>query len=90
MNMMNLYLIERFHVDDCPDYDEFAGFVIAAETEWVARRIAADRSSGEGREIWLGFAPDDGNYYKPVSSIKLIASDVSLPEGVVLADYRAG
>ena len=81
--MMNLYLIKRFHEDDSLGYDEFAGFVIAAETEWVARRIAADRSAMEGREIWLSICG-------PVSSIELIASDVSLPEGMVLADYRAG
>ena len=28
MNMMNLYLIKRFHEDDFLDYDEFAGFDI--------------------------------------------------------------
>lgn len=87
--MMNLFCIKRANED--VDYDEYAGFVIAAETEWLARNIAADRSSGEGREIWLRtWASCGGNYYETISQIELLASDVSLPEGVVLADYRAG
>jgi hypothetical protein len=78
--MMNLFCIKR---KGEIDYDEFAGFVIAAETEARAREIAAGRASGigaEGKAIWL----------TPISRIELLASDVSLPEGVVLADYRAG
>tara|TARA_R110000765_G_scaffold256408_1_gene356855 strand:- start:63 stop:329 length:267 start_codon:yes stop_codon:yes gene_type:complete len=88
MKMMNLFCIKR---TDEIDYDEFAGFVIAAETEERAREIAAERAFGigaEGKEIWLNTF--DGNYYTPISQIEMLASDVSLPEGVVLADYMAG
>jgi len=87
--MMKLFCIKR--ADKYVNYDEFAGFVIAAETEERAREIAADRSTGigaEGKGIWL--RTFDGNYYNPISRIELLASDVSLPEGVVLASYRHG
>jgi len=89
---MNLYLIKR---TDEIDYDEFAGFVIAAEGEKQAREIAAERDNGfpscfgsKGKDIWLDTF--DGNYYTPMVLIKMLASDVSLPEGVILSDYRAG
>jgi len=82
---MNLYLIKR---TDEIDYDEYAGFVIAAEGEKQAREIAAKRSFCEGKDIWLDTF--DGNYYTPMVLIKMLASDVSLPEGIVLSDYKAG
>ena len=82
---MNLYLIVR---TGPIDYDEYGGFVIAAEGEKQVREIAAGLCYREEKEIWL--RTFDGNYYTPIPRIELLASDVSLPEGVVLSDYRAG
>jgi len=87
---MNLYLIKRDKEEHEAGayYDQHAGFVIAAETANRAREIASRHAGCEGKETWLHTF--DGNYYTPMASIALLASSVSMPECVVLADYRAG
>ena len=56
---MNLYLIKR---PGPIGYDEYAGFVVAAEGEKQVREIAAGLCYCEEKEIWL--RTFDGNYYK--------------------------
>lgn len=50
--MINLYLITR-NKDLKPNYDAARGFVIAAESEMIARNLAADAGGDEPRIHWL-------------------------------------
>jgi hypothetical protein len=80
---MNLYLIER---KGTTDYDEYAGFVIAASNEVEARNLATEEDSyphgGGAGKAWL-----DGDF----ADCKLIATSATHETAqVVLSDFRAG
>lgn len=62
------------------DYDENAGFVIAADTEVEARMIAADAYAEESRETWL--------FYANVTAVGTAFED--LRAGIILTDFNAG
>jgi hypothetical protein len=72
---MKLYLIER---TGNIGYDEYIGFVIAAENEAEARTIAAYNSGDEGAEIWK------------TAPIRCIADVTGETPGVVLESFNAG
>lgn len=74
-----LYRIRR--PDGDVNYDEYAGFVIAAPDGDTARRIAADNAADEGAGAWL--------------DVRIIARNIGvaaddIPEGVILRDFSAG
>lgn len=72
-----LYLLTRSDPDDV-DYDEYNGFVIAAETENRARLMAQDK---EHTKDWIG----DG------CKVEILSADLwdNQPR-IVLSDFRAG
>jgi hypothetical protein len=72
---MKLYLIERI---DPIGYDEYIGFVIAAESEAEAREMAAYLPGDEGAEIWK------------TAPIRCIADVTGETPGVVLYSFNAG
>lgn len=73
---MNIYLIKRV---GRTDYDQYAGFVVAAESPAKAREIA---SSGYGRSI---FAHPEG-----ATCAQIGTAGPKVVPGVILSDYRAG
>lgn len=70
--MPNIYRFYR----ETADYDEVQGFVIAAKTEVKARLIAKLNAMCEGKAIW------------DTVTCERIGTTRSLPEGVVLTDFR--
>jgi hypothetical protein len=80
---VNLYLIER---EGITDYDEYAGFVIAAKDEAETRNLAIETDSceygGGGGKAWLD---------ESFATCKLIATSATYTTAqVVLSDFRAG
>lgn len=72
----HLYLIRR---NDQTDYDEVTGHVISATSPARARELAAHNCRCEGDELWRDPAR---------STVRVLASDVAEPEGVILtADH---
>lgn len=75
---MKLWLVKRL---DNPDYDEFCGFVVRADSEEDARQICHRSSSWsyEPKKVWL---------------IPYLSSCTQLSEegepGIILSDYLAG
>lgn len=61
-------------------YDVYDAFVILAENESEARRIAADNSAGEGSEIWMS---------NTHSSCTVIGVSDEREPGVVLGSFNA-
>jgi hypothetical protein len=47
---MKLWLLLR---TDRPGWDEYLGYVVRAETEELARTVAARNSGDEGRSPWM-------------------------------------
>ena len=47
---MSLYLLER---TDRVFYDDFEGYVIRANSIEEARNLAAERTHGKGKNVWL-------------------------------------
>jgi len=75
---MRLFLLREIEIDRYP-HDKAHGFVIRAEHNWMARRMAADQAGDEGPEFWL-------NVNK--SSCKRLTKDG--PIEVVLRDHLNG
>lgn len=73
--MMRLWLIER----GGDGYDQYFGFVVRAESEVGARRIAAARHADEGAAVWMDA--------KRSTCAELTAEGEA---GVILADFSAG
>ena len=73
---MNLYLIQR---EGPIGYDEYAGFVIAAERNGQARAMAIDQASDEGHAPWV----------KAVCTQIGEAAPYDVPT-IILRDFRAG
>ena len=48
---MNVWLVKR--TDDKFQYDEFDAFVVRADNEEDARRVASSRCADEGPDIWF-------------------------------------
>lgn len=72
---MKLYLIKR---EEC-GYDEARGFVVAAENEAEARKLASIESGDEGKHCWLD---------EKESECTLISNKTNLKSGVVLRDFH--
>ena len=70
--MLNIYRFYRKNAD----YEEVQGFVIAADDEAEARLIAKLHAMCEGKAIW------------DTVTCEHIGTTNSLPEGVVLTDFR--
>lgn len=77
---MNIYLLKR---DNKVGYDEYDGFVIAANTEDEARQMAAEEAADEGKNIWLSPVSDD------VRVVKIGINDYPNPE-IILDSFNAG
>lgn len=75
-----LYLIKRI---GSTDYDEWAGFVIAAPYPADARSIAYDNEPSYTKQYNPWLRPE-------FASCKRIAKLTTEPRGIVLQDYRAG
>lgn len=80
--MLKLYLLTRIGVTD---YDEHAGFVIAAHSAREARTLAgkaAHTYASHNRNVWRD----------PLTAeLKILTDRTRWPEpGVVLEDFRAG
>lgn len=73
---MNLYLLKR--VDEHVHCDEAAGFVIAAESPEDARSLAITKKGDEDVLCWVQCEP------------AVLATNVDVPRGIVLSDYRNG
>ena len=87
---MNIYLIERNDPRDEREQDEVRAHVIAATNEKDARTIAdIDHYSGPLRDYYVGqvwlLAIEDGRAYPYGSTVTLLATDVSLHEGIILS-----
>lgn len=65
---------------DLVDYDEAAGFVVAATSPEHARQIAADSAGDEGEGAWLS---------EQHSTCERLMPLVFPTPGVVLRDFRA-
>tara|TARA_Y100000310_G_C20664799_1_gene806841 strand:- start:131 stop:409 length:279 start_codon:yes stop_codon:yes gene_type:complete len=91
---MQLWLLTPNPDNDCawePWYDKAFGFVVRAETEWLARELAASRQGDEGHGDW-----DDNGEYVAVASPWQDNSQslcVPLPEvgdaKVILRDFKS-
>ena len=75
---MKLFLIKRLETDYI-GYDEYAGFVIAAERNGQARRMAIGQAADEGSEAWV----------RATCTQIGEAAPYDVPT-IVLRDYRAG
>jgi len=75
---MKLWLIER-DADDDIGWDEFRGFVIAAEDEEAARKCAMERPGDEGADVW-----------KKATCQLIGEANERVSAGVVLSDFNAG
>ena len=75
-----LYLVKRIGPTD---YDESAGFVIAASSPADARSIAYDQETTYGKQFNLWLRPE-------FATCKRIAKLTTEPRGIVLQDFRAG
>ena len=73
--MKHLWLLLR----DVGGYDEAGGFVVRAETEGEARKLAARMRGDEGEDAWLN----------PYSSSCVRLRGIG-PTGVILRDFNAG
>lgn len=74
---MNIYLLQREDVD----WDEIEGHVIIAPDEGSARKLAAPKAWGEGKDTWLS---------DQMSKCELIGvSDRNTPE-IILTSSRPG
>lgn len=73
---MKLFLLKR---KTEPDYDEFGGFVLRADSSKIARYTAASKSGDEGANTWL----DEG-----LTSCEELTSDGE--PGIILRDFNAG
>ena len=85
---MKLYLVERQDTNETP-YDEFSGFVVAAETPERARAVAVARAvemehgsvyAEASRAFWLDPAS--------VRCVELKPEEIN--EGLILSDFNAG
>ena len=74
---MKLWLLKRPE-DDC-SWDEYDGFVIRAQNEVQARRIASENPGDEGASVWLS----------SVLSTCEELKNQGIP-GIVLSDFMAG
>ena len=76
---MRLYLLRRDRRYGDPVYDCVNGLVVRAESEEMARALAAEKSADEGGHVWLDMTK---------------SSCDQLPEngvpGVILVDFNAG
>lgn len=77
---MNLKLYKLWRTDDI-GYDETAGFIVAAESEKDARRVANEECTDEGR-IW--------RKVNLVCCVEVGAAHEYINHGIVMADFRAG
>jgi len=75
---MKLWLVVRTDYEDM-GYDESHGFVIRAESDMSARKIASESCGDEGTKVWLEMGT--------CSCTQLTEKG---PEGVMLRDYLAG
>lgn len=75
---MKLWLLNR---TDNIGYDEYAGYVIAAETENEARLIAAVNHADEGSEVWEG---------QLTCTAECIADATNREAGIILESFNAG
>lgn len=82
---MNLYVLTRINEDGSKgaDFDEAAGFVVAAGDEDQARDLACDQAGDEGSWVWQ----DDAR-----SECHLIghATVPGQEAGVLMRDFHAG
>lgn len=76
--MGKIWLLER---EDDIGWDEFRGFVIAANTEGEARDIAALNHADEVPETWQG---------QLTCTVRCIADNTDEPNGIVLESFNAG
>lgn len=76
--MSKLYLLKR--MNDI-DWDEYIGFVIAADTETEARDLAAQEAADEGEKVW-------GSQLE--CSCTLLAISTKHEKGIVLGSFNAG
>jgi hypothetical protein len=76
---MKLWLLTNEDADGAV-YDVYNGFVIAAESEEIAREIANESPGDEG-SIWEN---------PKLSSCELIGISETLSEGIVLSDFHHG
>jgi hypothetical protein len=77
---MKLWLLSNTD-DKGAVYDAYNGFVIAANSEAVAREIANENAADEGR-IWEN---------PKLSSCELIGNSIgNRSDGIILSDFHAG
>ena len=76
--MSKLYLLKRM---DSVGYDEYDGFVVAADTETEARDFAAKESADEGAGVWNSQLD---------CSCTLLALSSKHSKGIVLGSFNAG
>lgn len=76
---MKLYLLTR---NDKTGYDEYLGYVIAADTETQARDIAAANAADEGAEVW--------NSQLDCNVTLLALNSTKREAGIVLDSFNAG
>jgi hypothetical protein len=72
---MKLWIVDR--PDDGVNYDEAAGFVVAAPTEAIARALAADQAGEEGKTVW-------------VTTARCEPLEAGTEARVIISDFRAG
>lgn len=76
---MKLYLLTR---NDKTGYDEYLGYVIAADNETQARDIAAANAADEGVEVW--------NSQLDCNVTLLAINSTKREAGIVLESFNAG
>jgi hypothetical protein len=76
--MSYLFLLTQDEPDG-PEYDVAVGFVIRAKSPAAARKLAATKNGGEGKECWLD-----------PKRAKCQVLNKDGPDKIILSDFNAG